>query len=139
VQRGLFLKELYLELTKSAALVKKQKGNIFTFLKKITLSCTSAENANATFSTVHKAKGKEWDRVYLLNDYYDLNNDQAGDPDSIGPWRDLGDWQLRLRFVQEWQALLPRAASLPNRQSWPAARWCPASGRATKTIPASAR
>ena len=63
------------ELAAAIKFVTKYTSATPQMLDRIEASCDSPEYAVASFSTAHRAKGLEWERVTLLNDFPRLDDD----------------------------------------------------------------
>ena len=59
------------ELGTLCNLVKKYRGEIFSLLKKLKTHERSKHEANVVFSTGHKSKGLEYEKVHVLPDFLD--------------------------------------------------------------------
>lgn len=108
------------ELDGYAKLVEQYGGRLPTLLDRIVRQCGSPENA-LCFSTAHRAKGLEWDKVTLLDDFGKSCkmlsfDDPHGKADR--PSRD----ELNLLYVA---ATRPRKVLVPNADlaEFMASRW----------------
>jgi F-box DNA helicase 1 len=57
------------ELAGAVRFVEQYAYRVPTILDAITQACTSPQKAEVVFSTAHRSKGGEWNRVKLLNDF----------------------------------------------------------------------
>lgn len=67
------------ELAAAVNFVTKHQHETPRILELIEQRCGSPEDAIASFSTAHRAKGLEWDRTTLLDDFPHLINEETGD------------------------------------------------------------
>lgn len=66
-----------IELALQIELVKEHGRAIPKFLDLLRRQSCSPEEAGLTFSTVHRAKGREWDAVHILDDFINPGDQEA--------------------------------------------------------------
>jgi superfamily I DNA/RNA helicase len=66
-----------IELALQIELVKEHGRAIPKFLDLLRRQSCSPEEAGLTFSTVHRAKGREWDAVHILDDFINPGEQEA--------------------------------------------------------------
>ncbi len=74
------------ELALQIEFVKEQGDDIPGLLELLRKQSCGPNEAKLAFSTVHRAKGKEWDAVRLLDDFLDPNDEEflkKGDPEVV--------------------------------------------------------
>jgi hypothetical protein len=86
------------ELLSKIDIVDRHKTAIPSLVEQIKRATVSEHVANVILVTAHKAKGLEWDNVYLTNDFFELfNRDNGG----LKALRDVVEAQIEEGFYDQ--------------------------------------